>query len=290
MFHRRDGKRQRQGEWEDAAENHGLNVKQERDECQTVNAIADGHAKKLARDETALTPTGVKSRQWFGQMLLVALAWIGVLGAQVPELDLPRPGLVVATDVTGEVTAVAGEQRRILKPNDGVRVGATVITGRRSVVTLSLSNGVTLQLGSEAELELEEFGQAPYAGSIKFAELKEEPTLSRTRLRLVGGDVTVKVKPLKASGGSTFSLSTLAGTVRGSDGAFRMMIRMHDLGLGICSVEVQAGTMEFEPTGGGAVTRVPVGRSLELAIEVDQAGAVKLGEMPKPTAKPPVGK
>ena len=223
-------------------------------------------------------------------MLVVSLAWVGALRAQIPELDLPRPGLIAATDVTGEVTAVAGEQRRILKPNDGVRVGATVITGRRSVVTLSLSNGVTLQLGSEAELELEEFGQAPYSGSIKFVDLKEEPTLSRTRLRLVRGDVTVKVKPLRVSRGSTFSLSSLAGSVRGGEGAFRTMIRMHDLGLGICSVEVQSGTMEFEPTGGGAVTRVPAGRSLEFSIEVDQAGTVKLGDMPNATAKPLGGK
>ena len=68
-----------------------------------------------------------------------------------------------------------------------------------SMVTLILSNGATLRIGSESELEIEEFGQATVSGNIKYAELKEEPTVSRTRLNLVCGDVTVDVKRLSAS-------------------------------------------------------------------------------------------
>ena len=237
--------------------------------------------KKLARGTGPFTPTRVKSRRWLGAILAAGMA-LGLLRAQSPEIDLPRPGNIIATDVTGEVTMITGDQRRLLKTDDRVRVGATLTTGRRSMVTLLLSNGATLQLGSESELELEEFGQAPVSGSIKFAELKAEPTLSRTRLRLARGDVLVNVKPLKVAKGSLFTLTTLAGTVRLAEGVFRAMERMHDLGLGVCSVEVTTGAVEFEAVGAAAFVPVAAGRKLAYAIELDKSGAVKIGEMPKP--------
>lgn len=201
--------------------------------------------------------------------------------AQAPEIDLPRPGNIIAAEVTGEVTMITGDQRRQLKMDDRVRVGATLTTGRRSMVTLLLSNGATVQLGSESELELEEFGQAPVTGSVKFADLKAEPTLSRTRLRLARGDVLVNVKPLKVARGSLFTLTSLVGTVRLAEGVFRVMERMHDLGLGVSSVEVMSGPVEFEAAGTAKFVPVAAGRKLSFAIELDKSGAVKIGEMPK---------
>lgn len=216
------------------------------------------------------------------------LAWIaaGVAGtwalAQVPEPSLPRPGAVVVQDLIGEAFAVTGDQRKSIKPEERLRVGSTIVTERMSIVTLILSNGATLRIGSEAELEVEEFGQATIPGSVKFAELKEEPTVSRTRLNLVRGDVVVDVKPLSASRGSSFVLTMLAGTVRTTEGTFHARVRMSDLGLGICTLELEKGAAEFE-VAGGKFAPVPVGQQLAFSIEMDKTtGLPKVGEMPKP--------
>lgn len=206
-----------------------------------------------------------------------------LLTAQRPEISLPRPGVVVATYVAGEAKVVNGEERRAIKGDDRLGVGSTVVTGRKSYLILTLSNGATIQLGAESELEVEEFGQSPISGSVKIAELTAEPTLSRTRLRLLRGDVTIEVKPLKVARGSTFVVALPAGTVRLGDGTVRAMVRMSDLGLGVCSLELQKGAAEFELPGKEFVA-VPLGQKLAFALEMEKAtGEIKVGEMPKET-------
>jgi hypothetical protein len=239
---------------------------------------------RLAREPRARNRSGVKTSRWlagFGVVMAGAL----MANAQVPEPSLPRPGAVVVVDVTGEATAGVGDQRKAIKVDERLRVGSIIITERRSLATIVLSNGTTLRLGSESELEVEEFGQAPVSGSLKFNELKEEPTISRTRLRLVRGDVMVDVKPLKVARGSSFMLTMIAGTVRLGEGTFHARVRMSDLGLGVCTFELDRGAAEFEVVG-GVFTPVAAGRKLAFAIEIDKStGAPKVGEMPKETPK-----
>ena len=214
---------------------------------------------------------------------MVAGIFPTLLPAQGVEISLPRPGSVVATHVSGEATVVSGDERRPIKGDDRLRVGATVTTGRKSYLILTLSNGASIELGSESELEVEEFGQSPISGSVKIAELTAEPTLSRTRLRLVRGDVTVEVKPLQVARGSSFQITLPAGTVRLGEGTVRAMVRMSDLGLGVCTLELQKGAAEFEATDKPFVA-VPLGRKLAFALEVDKvSGEIKVGEMPKET-------
>lgn len=212
---------------------------------------------------------------------------VGLRGQSSTGPDLPRPGTIVVADATGEVTMVAGEQRRRLKADERLRVGAAVTTGRKSMVTLQFSNGASVQLGPESELEIEEFGQAPVLVSPRFAEMKAEPTVSRTQLRLGRGDVNVEVKPLNVLRGSSFTVGLLAGTLRMNEGSFRAMLHMSDLGIGVFTIEVQTGSAEFEPLGGaGGFKPVPAGRKVGFAIEHDRAtGAVKLGELPGAPAK-----
>ena len=238
--------------------------------------------KRLARASRLFTPTGVKTLRARG--FLTAIALVAGLRAQTPEPNLPRPGTIIVTEVTGTAAALNGDQRKPLKLDDRLRVGATIATDRRSMATLLFSNGASVQLGSETELEVEEFGQAPVSGSLKYAELKEEPTISRTRLRLGQGSVRGTIKPLKAARGSTFTLALITGTLRIREGAFHAMVRMSDLGLGVCNVEVLNGTAEFEPIG-GKFAPLAAGRKLSFAIEQDKTtGAVKIGEMPQETA------
>jgi hypothetical protein len=207
--------------------------------------------------------------------------------AQTPEPVLPRPGTVVVQDLIGDATVVIGEQRKAMKADERLRVGSTIQTDRMSLVTLILSNGATLRIGSEAELEVEEFGQATVPGSPKFAEMKQEPTVSRTRLNLVRGDVRVDVKPLNVSRGSSFMLGMVAGTVSSTGGTFHARVRMSDLGLGVCTIELEKGAAEFELVG-GKFAPLPVGRQLAFALEIDRtSGVAKVSEMPKETAKTP---
>jgi hypothetical protein len=221
----------------------------------------------------------VKIWRWIGAGAALAMVG-GSMRAQAPELDLPRPGAVVVVDVTGQAVAQVGDQRRGLKPDERLRIGSVISTGRLSLVSLILSNGATLQLGSESELEIEEFGQAPISGSIKFPELKAEPTLSRTRLRLLRGDVTIEVKPLKVARGSSFHLAFAAGTVRSGEGTFRARVQMSDLALGVATLELMKGSAELELPG-AAFVPVPAGRKLAFALEVDKStGTIKVGEMP----------
>lgn len=237
---------------------------------------------KLAGPALQMHRSRVKTSRW------LAVLWIAIVGGlpgQDTEPSLPRPGAIVVLDVTGEAQAGVNEERRPIKADERLRVGSTVTTGRRSLASLVLSNGALIHLGSESELEVEEFGQAPISGSPKFVELREEPTISRTRLRLIRGDVKVEVKPLKVSRGSSFMLATVAGTVRLSEGTVQAILQMSDLGLGVCSVEFEKGAAEFELVGGNFVP-VPPGRKLAFAVEIDKtSGTPKISEMPKETPK-----
>ncbi len=212
------------------------------------------------------------------------LALLLAAAASAQELDLPRPGAVVAAEITGQAFVVVDGQRKPLKADDRVRVGATVATARRSMLTLQFSNGTSAQLGADSEMEIEEFGQQPAATGIKFSELKAEPTLSRLRLKLARGDVAVEVKPLRVARGSGFVLALPAGALRTGEGALRASTMMSDYGLGICTLELSRGAAELELPG-AASQPVPAGTKLAFALELDKAtGVVKVGPMPEAKA------
>lgn len=217
---------------------------------------------------------------------LVAVVAVGAVSsaADAPEAALPRPGAILVVEVTGDVQATFGDQRRAVQVDERLRVDAVVTTGRRATVKLQLSNGAMVQLGSESEIEFEEFGQAALYGTVKLAELKEEPSISRTRIRLIRGEVGADVKPLKVARGSSFTCDVVAGTLRIAEGSFRAMVRMTDLGLGVCTVELLNGKADFEIVGAKPEPLRP-GAKLGFAVEVDKVtGNVKLGDLPKPPA------
>lgn len=219
---------------------------------------------------------------WCLGRLIGVLALVAVAAAQETDLNLPRPGTVVVADLTGEAFVPGDGTSKALKADDRVRVGATVTTGRRSMATLHFSNGASVRLGADTELEIEEFGQQPSTVAPKFAELKAEPTLSRTRLRLVKGDLAIEVRPLKVERGSTFHVATPAGMLRTGEGALRVSTTMSSVGLGVCTLELQRGWAQFELPG-AAYQPVAAGSKLAFALERDRVtGAIKVGEMPKP--------
>lgn len=204
--------------------------------------------------------------------------------AQVPDVALTRPGQIVITSVTGEVSVTMNGQRHPAKVDERVRVDAMIASGRRAMASLMFSNGAVLELSSESEIEVEELLQAPFAGNPKPEAMKEEPSISRTRVRLIRGEVRLAVKPLKVARGSAFVVTLPAGNARVSEGSFYAMARMTEVGIGMCAIELERGAGEFEPVGANWAA-IPPGRRLAFAIEVDRTtGRVKIGAMP--TAAP----
>jgi hypothetical protein len=99
--------------------------------------------------------------------------------------------------------------------------------------------------------------------------------------------VIVEVKPLKVAKGSSFVLGTAAGNVRTGEGKVRAMVRLSDLSLGICSIELLKGKAELEPPG-GAYAPLPVGRNFTYALEIEKTtGTIKVGELLPPMAPKP---
>lgn len=219
----------------------------------------------------------VKTQRWLGAWAAVMVG--SVLAAQAPTFT--RPGAFTVVDVEGDVTLTADGEERSLKVDERLRAEATFKTARLSNATIEFSNGVMLRVGSRSEVEVDEYWQQPHLQSAKVSDMKEEPSPSRTLLRLVSGDLVVTVKPLLVARGSTFHLELVAGTLRMTEGTLRARVQMTEVGIGYCSLELQSGSAEFERVG-GAFAPVPVGRLMAFAVEVNRlTGAVKIGEMPK---------
>lgn len=200
--------------------------------------------------------------------------------AQTPTFT--RPGTITVVDMIGRASAVSNGQEKPLKLEERVRAEVVLKTQRVSTLTLEFSNGATAKLGSDSELSVEEFWQQPHSQAGKTAEWKQEPSPSRTRLKLVRGDVSGTIKPLQAARGSTFTLELVAGTLRLTEGVFTARMRMTELGIGVCTVDLASGEAEFEPVNGTSA-RITPGKRLAFAVEINPAnGAVTLGDLPKP--------
>ncbi|MFM8617574.1 MAG: FecR domain-containing protein [Opitutaceae bacterium] len=210
------------------------------------------------------TPGG----SWLAAAVVVMVAVpVSICGA---EAVLTRPGQLTVTAVTGELTIRAGDVVRPAKAEDRVRVDSRLSSGRRSLATLTFSNGATLELGPDSEVEVEELLQAPFSTALKPTEWKAEPSVSRTRLRLIRGEARVAVKRLLAARGSVFAVVTPAGVATIDEGALRVQARMTEIGLGLCVVELTQGVGAFEPEGGAART-LAAGKRTQWSVENDAA-------------------
>lgn len=196
-----------------------------------------------------------------------------------------RPGTIVVTEGIGGVQVVKEGSERPFKKDETLRAEVTFKTARRASASLELSNGTTLQVGVDSELTVEEFWQLPHSQAGKAADWKEEPSASRATLRLVRGDLSGTIKPLKVARGSSFTVELAAGTLRLTEGDFSARVQMTPLGLGLCVIELGRGRGEFEPVGGKA-TPLVLGKRLAFAVEQDaRTGAMKVEPAPEPDAK-----
>jgi hypothetical protein len=213
--------------------------------------------------------------------LVAATAWVaGTVGAQAPVFT--RPGSMIVVEAKGEVRVVADGRERVPKAEERLRAEVTFRTGRQSTVTVEFANGSRLRLGSDTELTVPEFWQLPHSRTGKMAEWKEEPSPSRTKLALVRGDAQLTVKPLLTARGSSLTLETNAGTVTIDEGVLRARVQSTEVGIGLCTLELENGRAELERVG-GTTAPMPVGRAWVLAVEVDRrTGAVTVSDAPRP--------
>lgn len=159
---------------------------------------------------------------FFGLLVLPALEACaqGSAGAAAGQ----EVGRIVARRVRGEVsfytTADQTKRATALKDNDVIQQGVTVQTGPNSSVVLVFRNGSTVSLQAATELKIEEFTHTPIPESFDVAKTTDEndPSVSKTRLRLERGELIGKVKKIKRGEGASFDVGTPVGAagIRGT--------------------------------------------------------------------------
>lgn len=134
--------------------------------------------------------------------------------AAIPRAAQRMPeGLILVAKATGRTAMELNGQRGPLVADQRVPVGAKVLTAPDSSAVLVFSNGATLHLGSDTALLIEEFSQEPFSPAITVSAATVEPSVSRTLLRLLYGELVGNVKRPKPHEGSVFKITTPIGTV-----------------------------------------------------------------------------
>lgn len=219
-------------------------------------------------------------------MTRCVMTWVVALVCAVSDgrgqgVVFTRPGTMIVTDVAGEAVTVGETGTAALKLEQRLRAEIGFRTGRRSSVGLELANGTRAKIGSESEVTLPEFWQQPHSQAGKLETWNEEPSPSRTRWVVNRGDLTLQVKPLRVAAGSSLEVEVNAGVVRITEGVLRARVQTTEVGIGLCTLELESGRAELEKPG-GAVTPLVAGKPLVLAVETDRrTGAVTVSEAPR---------
>src|SRR5688500_1949088 len=221
---------------------------------------------------------------------LACLPWSP--GFAQPGAAAPGPvpmlgGGITAANVRGTVRKV----NLIDKSESPLRNGEIlfqdngIITGPGdSSVVLVFANGSTVRVGNESRLEIKEFMMDPLQADIpNVAALTNEPTVSRTNLRLEFGEMVGNVKTLNRAAGSTFSVSTPAGAagIRGT--TFRIVYRPRGDGQAFdYTLSTSEGVVLFEGTtlNGAAAIDVSLGQEILLTATINPATNAIVVSMP----------
>jgi hypothetical protein len=212
-------------------------------------------------------------------------SFVAEMSAQAPApAPTPTPakiaGIITAKLVTGTVTVQDNVTKtpRPLQEKDQVQVGDTVITGksRNSGVVLVFSNGATVTLKADSELNIQEFLQEEWNTSLNVAEMTAEPSASTTNLHLARGELIGTVAKLNKEKGSSFNVQTPVGAagIRGT--TFRVVFRPDPANPGhyTFSVSKPEGNVDVTLQGGTGTISAPVSVADNREIVVDVQGTV----------------
>jgi hypothetical protein len=199
-----------------------------------------------------------------------ALACLFFLGfTAVAVLAQTQAGVIKALKVTGAVSRIAADgSEQPLADGALLAESDTVVTGTGSGVVLVFMNGSSVKLGAKSRLAVEEFKMDPLAEDIAIAQLKKEPTVSRTRLNLTYGEMVGDVKKLNVS--SKYDIKTPVGAagIRGT--TFRIVFTPSENGSAVNFVlSTSEGVVVFQGTTDAAPVQVSAGTEVVVAAEVN---------------------
>jgi Uncharacterized protein conserved in bacteria len=179
------------------------------------------------------------------------------------------PGAFSAGSVKGDVTyKVAGSSEyQPLKAGVALPQGATIKTGAKSSVLVVFGSGSTAVIEESSEIEITKFEQEVFSGPVP---VDSEPSISKTEIKLIEGNITSKVAKLKK--GSSYVIDTPVGAagVRGT--VFRVS---YQVGSSTFSIIVTEGGVVYTPKdGSGQETLVEAGKKIDVAFDKGADGNI----------------
>lgn len=215
-------------------------------------------------------------------ILLCALTFLMWMPAFAQTAPAAPGAMVVGAIKAANVRGTVKKVNLIDKTEAPLRNGDTLIQdhaivtgGGDSSVILVFANGSTVKVGHESRLEIKEFLIDPLQSDVaNVAALTNEPTSSRTNLRLEFGEMVGNVKTLNRAAGSSFTVSTPAGAagIRGT--IFRIVYRPAGDGRAFnYQLSTSEGIVLFEgqTQAGAAAVDVPLGQEIAVVAQVDPA-------------------
>ncbi len=197
-------------------------------------------------------------------------------------------GRIVLARVAGDVTVADNATKAETAAVNGREIsqGFTVKTTKGASVVLVFSNGATINLKEESELNIEKYLQDPFAQDFNPATATEEPSSSITALNLTKGELVGNVKKLNKEKASSFNVQTPVGAagIRGT--TFRIVYRPKGDGTATFTLTTTDGTVVLTT---GTVT-LPVGAGVnndqpkEIVIEVTVNPTTGVATITTPTA------
>jgi formylglycine-generating enzyme required for sulfatase activity len=199
-----------------------IDAEQKEKEAKQLAQLKEKEAKQLAqlkekeaKEELFRLPKSLSGK---GCVIIVSLKGdVRVFGNPVDSEFLGRD----LFDFSEIPNAGNSSKGNIAKIGDSIDIGGVIITGENSEAVLLLTNGTLATLNGNSRVVLENFWQTPFKASNKRVnEMKEEPSLSRTSMKLDFGEMIVEVKKLKKD--SSFLVYSLLGQagIRGTQFRF----------------------------------------------------------------------
>lgn len=206
------------------------------------------------------------------KILLVTI--LGVFAGLLPAAAQPdaaapaavpsAKGHIVAARVQGHVEAVSKVDGKatVLHDGDAVTDQSTIVTSAGASIILVFSNGATVNVAGDSNLDIDQFDQDPFAADVKVSDLKAEPGRSVTKLNLTRGELVGKVVHLNVDRGSEFTVQTPVGAagIRGT--TFRIVFRPDPkTGKAFFVVTTADGRVVFTGVTSGPVS-IPAGKQV----------------------------
>lgn len=166
-----------------------------------------------------------------------------LFGSSLPVIAAdPLPGNIRVLKVKGDVTSVDTSTKKAepLKEGAFLKQDHSVKTGAASTAVLLFSNGTTVSVSPNSVFTVDTFLQAPFDSTgVNFREIKEEPSISNTKVSLTEGRVLAVVA--KLAKGSTLDIGTPSGVAG---------IRGTTLSVTTAGVAVVAGSVQVTSSNG----------------------------------------